>query len=125
MPCQSYGDSVVYVPNPVDKDLKAEADRVTQLLCCLCGELTEQGLFKKVKTPALEKWWEEHKEMDNHRVSRQMKARFRKDSSLSPRKLADQMIQEAEAVHPVSSYHRKWFHGLAELMKKEVTGANP
>jgi hypothetical protein len=42
---------------------------------------------------------------------------------MSAQSLADHFIHEAEAVHPVSEWHKKWFLRLAQAAMKKLNDA--
>ena len=51
-------------------------DHVTQLLCGLCRFMEGQELFQhylKTKSPALQKWWIEHKKLDEIKAAEELK----------------------------------------------------
>lgn len=71
MPCECSG----YGPSDYDR-VKAEADKVTVLLCDLCRhlEVVDSGSrlsdlkLENLLTPPAARWWEEHKKADNLRA---------------------------------------------------------
>ena len=66
MPCTCDGP-------PSYNSYKPELDEVTELLCELCKELEDEGIFKKFASVALRRWWEKHKKMDAERLERERK----------------------------------------------------
>jgi hypothetical protein len=127
MPCRcddfqgSYGGS--YGGGEDFKKARKRLDRVTQLLCYLCGELREDGIFEKyaANCEPLERWAKKHHAADEDRVYKKMLNSLRSEavakngySGMPPQALAAKFIQQAESVHPVSRWHRSWFLKMAK-----------
>lgn len=88
-------------------ELKARADRLTQLLCYACGTLEDKGMMIATDQRLIE-WFEEHDEWDFNRTLGTMKKEF--GESLTERESIRQwFIRQAEDVHPLSTYHRDGF----------------
>ena len=120
MPCMSYEDCGLG-PDPRRLDeAKKEADKLTQMLCYLMGELTEDGIVGRYKNPSLEDWWRRHKEKDNERVLRKMREALSENNKLTAPALALKFIDAAEQVHEVSRYHKKWFLACAAKVRNGV-----
>lgn len=132
MPCMSFEDCGVgldprredayylaSLKRDKEKTAYTEADKVTQKLCYLMGELTEDGIIGRYMTPLLENWWTKHKAHDEERVLRKMQETLSDNDKLTAPALALRFIDEAERVHSVSRYHKKWFLACAEQVKSE------
>lgn len=115
--CDHYEDEI--------KELKKRLDGVTQFLCYLCGELTEDKIIDKYLDDRLKDWWDRHQKFDTKRVKENISSELKKQGKARDAdKLAWQMAKDAEIIHPVSRYHKKWFKKLAleidsEMLKKE------
>jgi len=98
-------------------ELQSRLDEVTQNLCYLCGKAETTALHILKGNNRLADWWKEHKASDTKRVTEAMKTFieeiFAGDVCLNANVIAEQFIADAEAVHPVSDFHKKWFHRLA------------
>ncbi len=79
MPCvyDDYGES--------DRKREAEMNRVTDLLCSVCGQMEkwkdDNDYF--VTVPGLHRWWEEHKAKDKVRLEREAKEKLRQETLAS------------------------------------------
>lgn len=84
-------------------ELKARADKLTQLLCYACGTLVsihgEQDLDGR-----LTDWWHEHNEWDFNRTLETMKKKF-KTTAVDKKTAKIWFIDQAISVHPLSNYH--------------------
>jgi hypothetical protein len=111
MPCQDTyeGDE--------DCDYQYRVNTLTQDLCFLCGQLIDAGLFEKYASKRIIDWQKKHHESDRDRVLRKMNDRLHKFPNLSARSLADVFIVDAMQVHPVSTFHEKWFFEMATIAK--------
>ncbi len=71
MPCRSdYMDDG-------SSSVRAELDRVTRLLCTLCGTVIAHGYEKEIITnnPELNVWWIQHQEADRKRLAQEAEDR--------------------------------------------------
>ena len=118
MPCEG-GPSydVVYRDDP---EAKKEIDKLSQMLCFLCGSLQHDGLFEDYTDKRIKRWWKQHQKSDIKRVSDKMKKIFNKDVSLEPEDVAEDFIKKAEKVHSVSEFHKEWFLQLATDIRKKI-----
>lgn len=117
MPCQCdymYGSG----DNEREQEYKDTINELGQHLCFLCGELQYDDLLKKYTNDSIQKWWAQHKKKDTSRVSKQIRARYKKKSA---EKTADELIAAAKKVHAVSRFHLKWFHDLAKRVYKQMS----
>ena len=92
-------------------DLKADDDRVTQLLCYVCGSIIYMyGGFSELDD-RLFKWWKEHDDWDRHRTLENFKRQFTSNSDQCPTKddVYKWFVERAESVHPLSEYHKHEF----------------
>lgn len=72
MPCRDGGP-------PIEVEYKERLDKVTRLLCELCGTLEASGAnTKKLFTRELSAWWEVHKKADRARELQERAERTRK-----------------------------------------------
>jgi tetrahydromethanopterin S-methyltransferase subunit G len=116
MPCQ---DSMMTIHEDHSgcqkraNELKKRLDRVTQLLCYLCGELEGKGALVDYD-PRVGKWFEEHHRNDVERVSKKMDEVLKRHD-FSVEDLVDKFISDAEKVHPVSWWHHSWFKKMAQV----------
>lgn len=86
MPCQSG-------PNPPEWEIqsyKNEIDKVTQMLCALCGSIEQSGMSAEFVSSLMPKkvatWWRNHKAIDESRkVSEEKAAQIKrfKENALS------------------------------------------
>jgi hypothetical protein len=121
MPCQDSGPIDEHGQcNKVIKSQRRRLNEVTRLLCYLCGELVEDKLFAKYTNPQLSTWRERHHEKDTQRVKAKMLEAIQRKPSYTVFSLCDKFIEEAEAVHPVSRYHKKWFMIMARSAMEEA-----
>lgn len=104
-----------------NKVLKKRLDEVTQNLCYVCGELTRADELETYASARTCKWWYEHKDADEERVSKKM-YKFLKDNVnvYNPKEITKKFIDEAEKVHPVSTFHKEWFEKLATGIRSAV-----
>ncbi len=121
MPCQggmSYREVVVESGEVIDD--------LTQKLCYVCAALYADGLLEKYANQAIIAWHQKHMHTDEVRVATKMQALFRKQ----PNRMADtdavaeQFLQAALKVHPVSEYHRNWFKQMAKEAADAIQAAN-
>ncbi|MFA5572995.1 MAG: hypothetical protein WDA42_07785 [Candidatus Bathyarchaeia archaeon] len=93
-----------------------EIDSLTQMLCYACGNFIAFGLSMPTE---LYNWWKIHEEADWERVTKAMQDYISNMSTtavkkLTVDKLANSFIKKAEAVHPVSDWHKgHWFPKIA------------
>lgn len=132
------------------KDMRLELDRVTQLLCCVCGMMQEPGLkphptnpshitpcFQRrpvieLVHPELVSWFQKHHQADEDRIRPAMRDALRETASkrLQPVgekdavALAERFIVRAQAVHPVSKWHVNWFRFMARQAVSEYRGSD-
>jgi hypothetical protein len=106
MPCSDGGYPY---PDTEKAKLKERLDEVTQNLCYLCGNLQRIGALEDYANSRILAWWAQHDAADCKRVHEQMMKAFRRMPAVAVEVVAAQFIEAAEAVHPVSSYHREWF----------------
>lgn len=118
MPCNcDYGD----------ESLQKKCNTLGQMLCWLCGTLEENNQISMISNnPTLVEWWREHQEMDEKRVLSQMEEVKKRNARkrvnkivLDANKIAEEFIENAEKVHAVSEYHKKWFMKLAKEVFEE------
>lgn len=126
MPCESGPEDTSWV-GPALKAAKGRTDEVTRHLCFLCGTLEEKGLLKKFASKPLMAWWEEHQRADDKRVRAKMLAyclesirSLEEFEDLNADRVAERFIKLAADVHPVSDFHKNWFHEMAEELKDEA-----
>ncbi len=113
MPCES----------PYDGDYgKAEIDELTQDLCYLCANLMNAGIIEKYASNRILKWHKTHMNWDNERVTNKIKDVCKEDATYlnHPEQLAQKFINEAEAVHPVSDWHKRWFLQLTTEVTQKI-----
>ena len=92
-------------------DLKADDDRVTQLLCYVCGSLIYKNGDLAGFDDRLLKWWLEHDAWDKHRTLENFKRQFTSNPAQCPTKddVYKWFVEQAERVHPLSEYHKNGF----------------
>lgn len=92
-------------------DLKADDDRVTQLLCYVCGSMIYKNNDLSGFDDRLLKWWLEHDAWDKHRTLDMFKRQFGSNPDQCPDKdvVREWFIKQAEDVHPLSDYHKNGF----------------
>jgi hypothetical protein len=100
-----------------EDQLRVEIDKLTQKLCFLCGAITENKLWDRLYNDKISQWWIEHQIADTTRITAAIKAYVVKHPRTMATNIANRFIRDAEAVHPVSDFHRRWFYDIA---KKEV-----
>lgn len=92
-------------------DLKSETDRVTQLLCYVCGShiYNHGGMFEF--DDRLIRWWEEHDAWDRRRTLDNFKKHFMSNPDQCPTRddMYKWFVKQAEDVHPLSEYHKHEF----------------
>ena len=96
-------------------DLKADDDRVTQLLCYVCGSLIYKNGDLSGFDDRLLKWWLEHDAWDKHRTLDTFKRQFGSNPDQLPDKTVAYkwFVKQAEDVHPLSDYHKYvFFHDV-------------
>jgi hypothetical protein len=121
MPCMDNGPRDDH--EQCSKTIKSQRRRlneVTRLLCYLCGELEEDKILAKYTNPQLSTWRERHHEKDTIRVKTKMLEAIQRRPSHTIISLCDKFIEEAEAVHPVSRFHKKWFLIMARSAMEEA-----
>ena len=92
-------------------DLKADDDRVTQLLCYVCGSLIYKNNDLSELDERLVKWWKEHDIYDRFRTLENFKIQFTSNPDQCPTKddVYKWFVKQAEDVHPLSYYHKNEF----------------
>ena len=92
-------------------DLKADDDRVTQLLCYVCGSLIYKNGDLAGFDDRLLKWWLEHDAWDKRRMLDTFKRQFGSNPDQCPDKdvVREWFIKQAVAIHPLSEYHKNGF----------------
>jgi len=108
MPCE--GPRGYYCDNSQQKVV----DNLTQNLCYLCGELSRCGNLGIYANGRILAWWKNHQENDTERVTEKMEKYYRQHKPCTPEQVTSAFIAKAEAVHPVSEFHMKWFLELAK-----------
>jgi len=108
MPCKCDG-----MENDARNELEDRVDELTQNLCFMCGTITEKNLWKEFKNPRIKKWWKQHQKDDTERVTEAIKAYVKTHPKTTAESIANRFIKDAEKEHPVSNYHKKWFHFIA------------
>ena len=120
MPCE--GPS----PHEIESELGAEIDKLTRLLCFMCGEMAAMNKNHMLKLtrkyPGLGSWWIQHQTNDEKRVRYQMIREWKKSGTRTEKQVADKFIKAAEKVHPVSTWHKEWFLQMATETKETVKG---
>ena len=98
-------------------DLKGEADKVTQLLCYVCGSIIYNHGSLSEFDDRLARWWKEHDAWDKHRTLDTFKRQFGSNPDQHPDKTVayEWFVKQAEDVHPLSDYHKNvFFHDVWE-----------
>ena len=92
-------------------DLKADDDRVTQLLCYVCGSIIYKNNDLSELDERLVKWWKEHDIYDRFRTLENFKRQFTSNPDQCPTKddVYKWFVKQAEDVHPLSEYHKHDF----------------
>ena len=92
-------------------DLKKDDDRVTQLLCYVCGSLLYKNGDLSGFDDRLLNWWKEHDAWDRHRTLENFKKHFMSNSDQCPTRddVYKWFVTQAESVHPLSEYHKHEF----------------
>ena len=92
-------------------DLKADDDRVTQLLCYMCGSLIYKNGDLAGFDDRLVKWWEKHDAWDRRRTLDNFKKHFMSNPDQCPTRddVYKWFVKQAEDVHPLSEYHKHEF----------------
>ena len=107
-----------------------QIDRFTQDLCFLCGQLIQNELFNR-REPftylKLRRWQAAHHRRDEERVITNVAARFSEDQELIEtsegiQSVIDNMIADAEEVHPLSQFHKDWFAAVVNAKAQELIG---
>ena len=109
MPCECVG-----MDRYDDIRLSEELNIITQNLCYLCGELSRCGNLGIYANGRILAWWKNHQENDTKRVTEKMEKYYRQHKPCTPEQVTSAFIAKAEAVHPVSEFHMKWFLELAK-----------
>jgi len=128
MPCN--GGHMYGGCNCNTRGLKSKIDKLTRMLCYLCGYLTEKNLMGKVGSEQIQAWWKDHTSSDFDRVLHQMidySKKAIKKGPLDAESVADHFINKALKVHDVSNFHKKWFLSMAKLAigeTKEIHNMN-
>lgn len=99
MPCQDYRtNDVVYIKNPVDKELKKRLDKVTRLLCYLCGKVENIGPISRLNAAKLIKdndelnaWWQDHKEQDRKAREEELRKQRERDKQEVAKQLKESL----------------------------------
>ncbi len=115
MPCQggmSYTEVVV--------ESSTVIDALTQKLCFLCASLYKDDLLEKYGNPEISEWHRDHMHKDELRVAEEMKQVFLSHPGAHPVGVAQDFLDKALAVHPVSDYHKEWFYKMAHDIHKEL-----
>lgn len=87
---------------------------LTQNLCFVCGNIESINGWSKLGNTRIKKWWDEHREADEERVTKKMDKLIQENVAWrNPQRLASHFIKKAVGVHPVSEWHKKWFFNLA------------
>jgi hypothetical protein len=94
-------------------------DRVTQDLCYLCGSLEHSNALNKYASRRIKAWWKNYQRVDTERVAELMKGHYYHHPDDNPERVANKFIEAAEGAHPVSKFHRCWFHDLARVVKSQ------
>lgn len=98
-------------------DLKKDADKVTQLLCYVCGSIIYNHGSLSEFDDRLARWWKEHDAWDKHRTLDTFKRQFGSNPDQHPDKTVvyEWFVKQAEDVHPLSDYHKNiFFHDVWE-----------
>lgn len=92
-------------------DLKKDADKVTQLLCYVCGSIIYNHGSLSEFDDRLILWWKEHDDWDRHRTLENFKKHFMSNPDQCPTKddAYKWFVKQAEDVHPLSEYHKNEF----------------
>ena len=100
-------------------------DALTQKLCYLCASLYADGLLEKYASPAIVEWHRKHMHEDEVRISAEMQSLFRKYPARMAYTagVAEEFLQAAQNVHPVSEYHQKWFKQMAKDVAEAIRTA--
>ena len=91
-------------------DLKADDDKVTQLLCYACGNLVDSDIMP-ILDERLIKWWKDHNAWDKRRTLKTFKDQFGSNPDQLPNKevVYKWFVKQAVDVHPLSDYHMDVF----------------
>ena len=91
-------------------DLKADDDKVTQLLCYACGNLVDSDIMP-ILDERLIKWWKDHNAWDKRRTLKMFKDQFGSNPDQLPNKevVYKWFVKQAVDVHPLSDYHMDVF----------------
>ena len=120
MPCQggmSY-DVIIRESGTVIDDL-------AQKLCYLCASLYADGLLEKYASDEIISWHKDHMHKDEVRIGTEMQNLFRNhpDRMDDTDGVANEFLQAALKVHPVSKYHRRWFKKMAREVADAIRKA--
>lgn len=120
MPCDDYRDSSADRMKIIC--LEGRIDELAQNLCYLCASLMDAGELEKYANGRILGWHKVHMEHDNERVRIKMRDECNEDKDMleNPEKMAEKFISLAESEHPVSNWHKKWFHQMAEEVARGV-----
>ena len=117
MPCrdwESETESERYANQQVS-EIRERLDHCTQDLCFLCAQLIDDGVFTKYASPRIIAWQKRHHENDTYNIEREMQQHINNyAATVTEDNIAKHFIDRAEAVHPVSSFHKRWFHEKAK-----------
>jgi len=109
MPCRDDYNG----PNSID-ELRVKIDELTQNLCFMCGTVEGDELWEHFDNKRIKDWWKKHQENDTKRVTKAIAEYVLEHPRTSPRVIADKFIRFAEMEHPVSEFHKHWFHAIAQ-----------
>jgi hypothetical protein len=90
-------------------------DALTQMLCYLCASLYIDGKLEQYGNKQIVAWHQRHMHEDEVRVGLEMQKIFREHPERMNHtdEVAEEFLQKALAVHPVSDFHRAWFKRMA------------
>jgi len=108
----------------------AQIDRFEQDLCYLCGQLIDADLFKSDEPfthRRIRNWHTQFQSNRETRVKNAIKRRFEAEPQLANtvegiQKVIDNVIADAEEMHPVSDYHKGWYEELVNNKASEIIG---
>jgi hypothetical protein len=120
-----YKDRPVYVDNPQTEhtitslttalkqtttllaNTQNRLDKATQYLCYVMGSLKEGGTLTESELPhELRVWARDHHLEDTSRLALKIRDLAK---GVTSQELYEKLIREAEAVHPLSEWHKEWF----------------
>lgn len=104
-------------------ELNNRRDELARYLCYTIGMIKDLDHFDKLP-PEIIDFARKHHEADEQRVRHKMteiaRIAIEHYGSPDPDRMAKKFIDQAEAVHPVSDWHKKWFHETAEEIVKMI-----